>query len=243
MPYGDKPTRSKRTGYSSYIDHYAKYGKAARRIKMPGVPKRPLRFQLRTLLRKEGFRGKSTWWLTVHRRGIRRDRVGISALEQRAVPASLVPGFLTERILYATLVNLFHFVPGVDFLFQSSVQGGRLEMGGLVADFLFPILRVVINPLGPQHYQFRNMAKDEEQVAILDAMGYDAYLIDEEVIYDELALEEFLRRIFGWIGSGGSDVGAFPARQTSSREREELDMDALYDTIKDLEVSLYGFFA
>ena len=131
MPFGDKPTRSKKTGYSSYIDHYAKYGKAARRIKMPGIPKRPLRFQLRTLLRKDGFRGKSTWWLNVHRRGIRRDKVGVSALEQRA--AQGIPGFLTERLLYAALVNLFHMVPGVDFLFQSSLEGGRLEMGGLVA--------------------------------------------------------------------------------------------------------------
>jgi hypothetical protein len=154
-----------------------------------------------------------------------------------------IKGFLTERILYAALVNLFHFVPGVDFLYQSSMDGGRLEMGGLVADFLFPILRIVINPLGPQHYQFRNMAKDEEQVAILKEMGYDAYLVDEHVIYDELALEEFLRRIFGWTGSQGADAGAYPAGQTSSVEQEELDTDTLFKTIKDLEVNIYGIFS
>ena len=209
---------------------------------MPGIPKRPLRFQLRTLLRKEGFRGKSSWWLSVHRRGIRRDKVGISALEQRAVPHSMIPGFLTERILYATLVNLFHFVPGVDFLYQSSQQGGRLEMGGLVADFLFPILRVVINPLGPQHYQFRNMAKDEEQVAILKDMGYDAYLIDEEVIYDEFKLDEFLRRIFNMYSSGGSDSGGHPSQLASSVENDEYQYDELYAEILGLESYLHSMF-
>lgn len=206
---------------------------------MPGIPKRPLRFQLRTLLRKEGIRGKSAYWMTVHRRGIKRPKVGVSALEQRAMQG--IPGFLTERILYATLVSHFHMVPGVDFLYQSSMQGGRLEMGGLVADFLFPILRVVINPLGPQHYQFRNMAKDEEQIAILKNMGYDAYLIDEEVIYDEYKLEEFLRRIFGWNGSQGGDKGAYPSQMTSAQEVEEYNTDELLSTIRELEVFLYGF--
>ena len=238
MPYGDKPTRSKRTGYSSYVDHYPQYGKQGKRIKMPGIPKRPLRFQLRTLLRKEGIRGKSPYWMTVHRRGIKRDKVGVNALEQRAMQG--IPGFLTERLLYGALVRVFHFVPGVDFLYQSSQQGGRLEMGGLVADFLFPILRVVINPLGPQHYQFRNMAKDEEQVAILKDMGYDAYLIDEEVTYDEYKLEEFLRRIFGWTGSQGGDAGAYPAQMTSSQEGQELDTDDLLTTIREMEAFIYA---
>lgn len=239
MPFGDKPTKSKRTGYSSYLDKYPS-PRQARRIKMPGIPKRPLRFQIRTLLRKEVIRGKTPWWLTVHRRGIRRTRVGLSALEQRAVPHSLIPGFLTERILYATLVNLFHFVPGVDFLYQSSMQGGRLEMGGLVVDFLFPVLRVAINPLGPQHYQFRNIAKDEEQVAALAEMGYTAYLIDEEVIYDEYKLEEFLRRVFGGMTSGGGDTGAYPAQLTSAQESNENQIDGIWIRVKRLEQFLYN---
>ena len=113
-------------------------------------------------------------------------------------------------------------------------------MGGLVADFLFPILRVVINPLGPQHYQFRNMAKDEEQISILKDMGYDAYLIDEEVIYDEYKLEEFLRRIFGWNGSAGGGTGAYPALMTSAEEIEELDTDDLLTTIREVESFIYG---
>ena len=232
----------KRTGYSSYIDKYPKF-KTSKRIVMPGIPHRPLRFQIRTLLNKEAIHGKTPWWMTVHRRGIPRPKVGQDPLEARAVPHSLVAGYLTERLLYAALVNLFHFVPGVDFLFQSSQEGGRLEMGGLVADFLFPILRIVINPLGPQHYQFRNMAKDEEQTSILAEMGYQQYLVDEEVMYNEFELEEFLRRIFNAMGSPGGDAGAYPSYMTSSNEVREYDTDALFHAIKDLEVSIYGIFS
>lgn len=206
---------------------------------MPQIPRRPLRFQLRTLLRHSAIRPGGG--VVVHRRGIKRTRVGGDPREARAMQG--IPGYLTERILYAALINLFHFVPGVDFLYQSSLEGGRLEMGGLVADFLFPILRIVINPLGPQHYQFRNVAKDEEQIAALEEMGYKAYMVDEHVIYNELALEEFLRRTFGWVGSpGGAYPQALPAEQTSSVEQQELDLDALHATITDLELNLYGFF-
>ncbi len=241
MPYGQKETRSKRTGYSSYIDRYPRPTSVKRRIQMPQIPRRPLRFQIRTLLRKHLIRPSGGVTISIHRRGIRRPKLGGDPREMRAMQG--IPGYLTERILYAALINLFHFVPGVDFLYQSSMDGGRLEMGGLVADFLFPILRVVINPLGPQHYQFRNMAKDEEQVSILAEMGYTAYLIDEHVIYDELALEEFLRRVFGWTGSQGGDAGVYPALQTSNNEGDELNIDDLYATIHDLEVELYGFFS
>lgn len=209
---------------------------------MPQIPKRPLRFQLRTLLKKDEIHGKLPWWMVVHRRGIPRPKVGQNPLEARAVPHGVIGGYLTERILYAALVNLFHFVPGVDFLFQSSVEGGRLEMGGLVADFIFPILRIVINPLGPQHYQFRNMAKDEEQIAILAEMGYQAYLVDEEVMYDEYKLEEFLRRIFNAASSGGGDTGAYPAQMTSSIEIDEYDTDALYQSLLDIQQALHAQF-
>lgn len=207
---------------------------------MPGIPQRPLRFQLRSIIRHALVRVSSPWWLSVHRRGIPRQKVGIDPLEARAVPPGVIHGYLTERILYAALVNQFHFVPGVDFDFQSSVEGGRLEMGGLVADFLFRYLKVVINPLGPQHYQFRNVKKDEEQVQILAEMGYNCYLIDQEVIYDERKLDEFLRRIFGGWASAGGDAGAYPAQITSNVEREQDDTEALWKTIKGLEEFLYG---
>ena len=76
---------------------------------------------------------------------------------------------------------------------------------------------------------------------MLADMGYDAYLIDEEVIYDQYKLEETLRRIFGGLPSGGGDTGAYPAQVTSSHEAERNEHDELYDTIKELEVFLYGY--
>jgi hypothetical protein len=236
-----KPGRPGRTGYSSYIKRpKQKWGK---RIRMPGVPSRPMRFQLRSILRHELIRGPSPWWLTVHRRGLAgRELIGQDPLEMRAVPHGVISGYLTERILYAALVNLFHFVPDVDFLFQSSVEGGRLELGGLVADFLFPILRIVINPLGPQHYQFRNIAKDQEQIDILKEMGYDVYLIDEEVTYDQFKLEEFLRRLFGGMTSGGGDAGGHPAQISSSVENEGEQYDRLLYDVMTLEHEIHNVF-
>ena len=222
---------AKRTGFSSYIRKPKM--KTTSRITMPQIPKRPLRFQVRSLLRHADIKGKSPWWLTVHRRGLYRPDVGVNQLEARAVPKGVINGYLTERIIYAALVNLWHFVPGVDFDFQSSIDGGRLELGGLVADFLFPYLRIVINPLGPQHYQFRNMKKDEEQVQVLAERGYQCYLIDEEVTYDEFALEEFLRRIFGGLGSGGGDTGGGSANITTADAGQEFnEADVVYQAVQ-----------
>lgn len=207
---------------------------------MPGIPKRPVRFQLRSILRHDFIRGPSVWWMTVHRRGLSRRQIGVNPLEARAVPQGVIKGYLTERILYAALVNLFHFVPNVDFQYQTSQEGGRLELGGLVVDFLFPYLRIVINPLGPQHYQFRNIKKDEEQVQILAEMGYQCYLIDQEVVYDEFKLEEFLRRVFGGMTSGGGDAGGQPADIGTTSEQVADEYADLYRQVIELRNQLYG---
>ena len=53
------------------------------------------------------------------------------------MPKEQVNGTLPERILYLALIRVMHFSPNADFDFQSSQEGGRLELGGLVADFLF----------------------------------------------------------------------------------------------------------
>lgn len=113
-------------------------------------------------------------------------------------------------------------------------------MGGLVVDFLFPYLRLVINPLGPQHYQFRNMKKDEEQVQILAEMGYQCYLIDQEITYDEYKLEEFLRRVFGGMTSGGGDAGGQPANIGTTSEQAANEYDDLYAQVLKLRSMLNG---
>ncbi len=223
---------SKKTGYNSYTGRPRQ--KTSKRITMPQIPNRPLRFQIRSLLRHEFIEPKNPWWMVVHRRGLHQDRVGQNQLEARAIPKGQIKGYVDERILYATLVNLFHFVPGVDFDYQSSLEGGRMEMGGLVADFLFRNMRIVLNPLGPQHYEYRNTKKDEEQIQILAEMGYTCYMFDQSVILDEYKLEEYLRRIFGGMSSGG-DSGGNEAGTYSSAEVEANNIQGLSDTVGDLQ--------
>jgi len=78
-------------------------------------------------------------WFTLHKRGPRRSRVGEDPLEARAVPHDYIKGTLPERIVYYYLVNYMKFQAGVDFDFQSSMEGGRIELGGMVVDFLVPL--------------------------------------------------------------------------------------------------------
>jgi hypothetical protein len=129
--------------------------------------------------------------------------VGLDPLEERA--AQGMRGTLPERIIYKYLTDKMHFVPNVDFDFQSSLQGGRLDTGGIVADFLFRYLMVVLNPLGPTHGEYWRHRKDEEQIMALEELGYQVYMIEEGDVYDEQKLEWWMRRIFGWVHTGAAD--------------------------------------
>lgn len=190
-------------GYSTRIKE-PRY-KTEKRIKMPQPAKRPLQFQTRTLIRHDLI-NRDPWWFVLHRRGLRRPKVGEDELEARAVPHSLVRGTLPERIIYKYLVEKLRYIPNVDFDFQSSVQGGRIDLGGIVADFLFPVLRIVINPLGPTHDEYIRMRKDDEQNLVLSEMGFDVYMIDEDTVYDEFALENFMTRNIALHQSGDQSI-------------------------------------
>ena len=175
-----------------------------RRIKIPGILKRPIRFQERSLIRRERLR-QDPHWFSLHRRGPKRTWIGENQLEARAWPKSRIRGTLPERIIYKYLVETMRFQEGSDFDFQSSLQGGRIDTGGIVADFLFKTLRIVLNPLGPTHYEFLRMKKDDEQISALEEMGYQVYMIPEEDVYNEYVFDELMRKIFGWYHSGGAD--------------------------------------
>jgi len=177
-----------------------------KRIKIPQSPERPLQFQARGIIRSEYLR-KDPWWFSFHRRGPHRTYVGGSVLEARAMPKSLVRGTLPERILYRALLELLHFAEGVEFDFQSSLQGGRVELGGIVADFMFPYLGIVIQVQGPTHGEYIRIQKDREQKLALEQMGYEVYDLEEDTIYDEYALEDWLRKTFNWNHSGGGFQG------------------------------------
>lgn len=209
--------------------------KVERRLKSPAVPKRPLRFQLRSVIDKDFLR-PNDWKFILHRRGAPgRPWVGLNPLEERAQQG--IRGTLPERIVYKYLVDKMKFREPVDFEFQSSLQGGRLDTGGIVADFLFTVLRVVINPLGPTHGEYWRFRKDEEQISALEELGYQVYMIDEGDIYDEQKLEWWMRRIFGWVHtstSGQVDTADFDAPNVT-----ELDViQSLVDQVQARIVTL-----
>ena len=193
---------AKREGYYTRTKYPSR--RVEKRIKMPQPTKRPLRFQTRSIIRRE-LLSKDPYWFTLHRRGPKRPRIGEDPLEARAVPHSIVRGTLPERIMWKFLVERLHFVPDVDFDFQSSLQGGRVDLGGIVADFEFPFLKIILNPLGPTHNEFLRMKKDNEQVMALEEMGYQVYMIPEDAVYEEYGFDELMRKIFGWFHSGGAD--------------------------------------
>ncbi len=165
-----------------------------KRIIIPQPAYRPLRIRTRDVTRREEM-SLDPWWFVTHRRGLNRSRVGLDPLEIRAVSREQVAGTLPERIVYAYL-NRLGFRDGSDFDFQSSVEGGRLELGGIVADFLFPFLKIIINPMGPTHETYIRAIKNEEQISALMAMGYEVFMIPDEDIYNEYTFEELMRRIF-----------------------------------------------
>lgn len=199
------------------------------RLKSPPVPKRPLRFQVRSLVDQDFLR-PNDWKFILHRRGpTNRPWVGLDPLEERAQQG--IRGTLPERIIYKYLVDKLHFQEPVDFEFQSSLQGGRLDTGGIVADFLFRNLKIVINPLGPTHGEYWRFRKDEEQISALEEMGYKVYMIEEGDVYDEQKLEWWMRRIFNWVHTGSMD-------QTQSYEPGTLgatELDSVMDQILHLQ--------
>jgi len=175
------------------------------RIKIPQPIKRPMRFQARSLIRYELLQ-RDPYYYVLHRRGPDRTKVGEDPLEARAVPASLIRGTLPERIVWRFLVEYMRFVPDVDFDFQSSLQGGRIDTGGIVADFKFTYIMIVIQVQGPTHEEYLRIQKDDEQTMALKEMGYDVFPIEDTTIYNELELEDWMRRTFNLYHGGSQDT-------------------------------------
>lgn len=130
------------------------------------------------------------------------------ALEERAATVTIAPaGSLEERIFYQALVD-HGFIPGVDFDYQSQMFGGRAELGGLVADFLFPIPKVIVNPYSDWHTMSEyNLRRDLDQITILESMGYTVLIIWPVTIYDQAALDDwiarYIRPLWGTSYNGG----------------------------------------
>lgn len=128
----------------------------------------------------------------VHRRGWLRPRIGPTDLEKRAVPRTQVLGSLHERIVYKELARR-----GINFDFQPSVQGGRLQLGGMVADFILPDRMLVIRVQGTKwHTSFAAGKKDEAQKTILQGYNFTVMDIwDWQIEDDDLRRDWFERNI------------------------------------------------
>jgi very-short-patch-repair endonuclease len=113
-----------------------------------------------------------------------------AALEARAQQD--IRGSLEERLFYRALLD-WGFIPGVDFDFQSSMMGGRQELGGLVADFLFFVPKVIVNPMSVWHTMtLANERRDDDQTVILESMGYTQLEIWPTEIHDPIALDNWI---------------------------------------------------
>lgn len=199
------PLQRRYSKRGSYYTRDRKPGKKTeRRLVTPQPLVRPLRFQIRSIIKDEFVNPPSPWWFVMHRRGPSQREIGEDPLEARATPKDVIRGTLPERIIYRALVEDFHLVPGSDFLYQSSLQGGRLDTGGIVADFLFPYLRIVINPTGPTHDEIIRIYKDNEQVLALAEMGYTVYFIPEDKVYDEPYFDNWMRHALGGLALNDS---------------------------------------
>ena len=173
------------------------------RIRIPQPVDRPVRYRRKDVLQWEEIRGKDPLSFILHRRGLKRPMIGQDTLEARAISKEYIRGTLPERIVYKFLVDKLRLADGVEFDFQSSMSGGRLELGGIVADFLFPIKMMVLQVQGPTHTGTLRMAKDEEQRGMLQDMGYSVVDIEEDTIYNESKFDEEMRKIFALNRSSG----------------------------------------
>lgn len=109
-------------------------------------------------------------------------------LERRAVPLSQVYGSLEERIVYKELVKR-----QIPFSFQSSFQGGRTELGGMVADFVLRDRPLIINPLGwIWHSGTANRVRDEVQNDILRRYGYEVLMIWDYDVRNKTAFDRIM---------------------------------------------------
>ena len=207
------------------------------RIRIPQPPDRPLRLRTRNLVRKE-FVSPDDPWFTLHRRGPKRQRIGVDPLEARAVSKEQVRGTLPERILYLAFVRVLHFVPDADFDFQSSLQGGRLELGGIVADFMFEWMRIIVQVQGPTHGEFLRGRKDNEQKEILEEMGFRVLEITDTRIYNEYSLEDWLRRNFGLRGRGGGGAHGGPYDIDEQRAEDAYLLELVWSGVQEIESKL-----
>tara|TARA_Y100000310_G_scaffold258860_1_gene267396 strand:- start:5049 stop:5453 length:405 start_codon:yes stop_codon:yes gene_type:complete len=112
-------------------------------------------------------------------------------VRQQNIPDTVPMGFLgslPEFVVLQTLLRM-GFREDVDFVYQSSRFGGRLEKGGLIIDFTFsrpPDLAINVQGEYYHHEQGPNVvAKDKYARAQLAGQGIMLIFIDAEDVLDD----------------------------------------------------------
>jgi len=224
MPRVD-PRRARRvTGVGG-----VRVGSQASRLQVLPSVRKPLKVGEAAIVRRDLLKENSQWF-TVHRRGVRRPWIGADPLEARAVSEFAVKGYLHERVVYRWLTSN-GFVPGADFDFQSSQDGGRQDIGGIVVDFLFPTMKIALGVDGPTHQALLQARKDEEQKQLLAEMGYWSIAIDIALIQNEALFNIEMNRIF-------QGRGAYNNIDMSPELNAELDAMEMTDSMDDIERAL-----
>ena len=198
-------------------------------IIIPQNPTRPIQVRTRDLIKRE-FVNPDPPWFVGHRR-FTAPSYGASVLEHRAIPADQVRGTLPERIVYKFLGSRLHLTRGIDFDFQSSQLGGRLELGGLVVDFVLYTLKCVIQVQGPTHGEYIRVRKDQEQAMILAEMGYSVIDLDMDLIYNQPRFENEMRRLFNLVNGGGSGASYNLSREDEQEAFQEVSTMGIAEQI------------
>lgn len=198
------------------------------RIHIPQPVERPFSIRGKDLVQWENLRPEQDEF-TMHKRGIYRPKLEGDVRERRAIPKEQRRGTLPERIVYYYLVNSLHMQDGVEFTFQTSMDGGRLEMGGMVADFVFETRRLVLNVQGSTHKEYLRGRKDEEQENILADMGYSVVYLWEDEIYNEILFDDRMRSIF--LKGESSGTGYQLSESESMPEESQLELRDLVDDL------------
>lgn len=139
--------------------------------------------------------------------------------ERRAVQR--IKGSLPERIFFKALID-WGFIPDQDFTFQANYLGGRQELGGLVADFLFPIPKIIVQIQSVWHtLTLAHLRRDEDQKALLENMGFVVLEIWEGTVTNPTALNDWIMNnlILQW---GTSSLGLYPSGASTSQDNKKL---------------------
>jgi hypothetical protein len=85
-----------------------------------------------------------------------------------------------------------------------------MELGGLVADFLFPVPMVIVQVQSVWHTQtMYHQVRDKDQAAILSSMGYTVLEIWPTTIEDPRALDEWFNfNVMTLWGTSSQGIGS-----------------------------------